>query len=331
LEVEGATHPDEKATELVTIEHAFARFVADLEARQLRPSTIRKYRLLKTQLTAFLTSRSVRLVRQIQPELMEDFRASWKDGAMSSSKKLERLRAFFRYAQKRKWIAENPAAELKPPRIVLKPTMPFTHDEMSKILSAVSLYLDTAASNGLDNARRIRGLVLVLRYTGMRISDAVSLRPDRVNGGRLFLYTQKTGVAVYTVLPEFVVNTLESTPRASEGHYFWSGRGTIDSAVRSWQTRLRKLFKLAGLPGHAHRFRDTLAVELLLAGVPIERVSVLLGHQSVKVTERHYNPWVHARQQQLEADLERVWAHDPIVLRESAVTRRLRGENELLN
>jgi integrase len=32
------------------------------------------------------------------------------------------------------------------------------------------------------------------------------------------------------------------------------------------------------LGGHAHRFRDTFAVELLLAGVPIDRVYVLLGH-----------------------------------------------------
>ena len=40
-----------------------------------------------------------------------------------------------------------------------------------------------------------------------------------------------------------------------------------------------------------HRLRDAFAVELLLAGVPIERVSVLLGHTSVRITERHYNPW----------------------------------------
>jgi integrase/recombinase XerD len=52
---------------------------------------------------------------------------------------------------------------------------------------------------------------------------------------------------------------------------------------------------------HAHRFRDTFAVELLLAGVPIDQVSVLLGHSSVKITEKSYAPWVKARQEQLEA------------------------------
>jgi len=41
------------------------------------------------------------------------------------------------------------------------------------------------------------------------------LSTDRVQGNRLFLYTQKTGVAVYRVLPDFVVKTLESSPRSS--------------------------------------------------------------------------------------------------------------------
>jgi len=35
----------------------------------------------------------------------------------------------------------------------------------------------------------------------------------------------------------------------------------------------------------------------------IERVPVLLGHQSVRITERHSAPWVRARQEQLEQDI----------------------------
>jgi hypothetical protein len=48
-------------------------------------------------------------------------------------------------------------------------------------------------------------------------------------------------------------------------------------------------------------FRDTFAVEMMLAGVPIDQVSILLGHASVKkITEKHYSPWVKARQFELQ-------------------------------
>jgi integrase len=45
---------------------------------------------------------------------------------------------------------------------------------------------------------------------------------------------------------------------------------------------------------------------LLLKGVSIEIVSKLLGHSSIKVTERHYAPWVKARQEQLETEVRRI-------------------------
>jgi integrase len=54
--------------------------------------------------------------------------------------------------------------------------------------------------------------------------------------------------------------------------------------------------------------RDTFAVEMLLAGVPIDQVSMLLGHSSVKITEKHYSPWVKARQDQLAASVRNAWA-----------------------
>jgi integrase len=51
---------------------------------------------------------------------------------------------------------------------------------------------------------------------------------------------------------------------------------------------------------HSHMLRDTFAVEMLLADVPLEDVSRMLPHTSVRVTERHYAPWVKRRRDQLE-------------------------------
>ena len=243
---------------------------------------------------------------------LDDFRSEWKDGPRSSLKKLERLRAFFGFALRRKWVSENPASDIKAPKVLQRPTLPFTREEVIKTLAALQAYGESA---GLKNAQRLRAFVLVLRYSGLRIGDAVQLSTDRVQGNRLFLYTQKTGVPVYCVLPDFVVKTLESSPRSSMQYFFWTGKSKTHSAIGKWQRRLQRLFELAEVSnGHAHRFRDTFAVELLLSGVPLERVSVLLGHSGIRVTERHYAPWVRSRQEQLEADLQRAWSQDPVAV-----------------
>jgi integrase/recombinase XerD len=100
-----------------------------------------------------------------------------------------------------------------------------------------------------------------------------------------------------------VLMALEAVPKISKRYFFWTSESKVDSATGDWQRTLKGVFKQAGIPdGHAHRFRDTFAVGLLQAGVPMERVSALLGHSSIKVTEKHYSPWVRARQEQLGVD-----------------------------
>jgi integrase/recombinase XerD len=106
----------------------------------------------------------------------------------------------------------------------------------------------------------------------------------------------------------------------------------VRSAKGKWQRRLQRLFELAkAAAGHAHRFRDTFAVELLLAGVPLDRVSVLLGHSSIRITERHYAPWTRSRQEQIEADLKAAWSNDPVVLTDGKGTPELQGKTGQIN
>ena len=55
----------------------------------------------------------------------------------------------------------------------------------------------------------------------------------------------------------------------------------------------------------------------------MERVSILLGHTSIRVTEKHYSPWVRARQEQLEADVMRVLRNDPLALLEAQLQTKV--------
>ena len=268
-------------------------------------------------------------LKELDLPILDHFRSEWKENPLSGLKKLERLKAFLRFCERRKWIDTNPATYLKSPKIPNCPTLPFTHEEMLKILAALDKYAKRA---GVRNAQRLRAFVLLLRYSGMRIGDAVQCGPDRLKGNKLFLYTQKTGVPVQCVLPDFVVRDIEAAPKKSERFFFWSGESKLHTAVGVWQQSLQTLFSLAGVnAGHAHRFRDTFAVELLLTGVPLERVSVLLGHQSIRVTERHYAPWTRSRQEQLIADLQRAWREDPIALMQTKGTPKVHGGSEQIN
>jgi integrase/recombinase XerD len=296
------------------LSESWADFLVDIRARMLHESTIRKYKILQRQMETYAENRGLVFVDEFDLSQVSAFRSSWQDGPRTSAKKLERLRSFFEFAQKRKWVTDNPANELKSPKITLCPTLPFSREEMQRILAAVSTYGDDIDERGSENAQRLLGFVLLLRYTGMRIGDVTRLSSDQINGKRLFLYTQKTGVAVNTILPEPVLRALESMPRVTEKRYFWDGKQQIEISIGSWRRRLVKLFELAKVEdAHPHRFRDTFAVELLLSGVPIERVSILLGHQSVRITEKHYAPWVRSRQEQLEADLINAWKNDPVI------------------
>lgn len=109
---------------------------------------------------------------------------------------------------------------------------------------------------------------------------------------------------------------LHAVPNSNPRYFFWSGNGDPETAKKGWQRTLRHLFrnvakvaKPDGTPKrcHPHMFRDTFAVELLLSGVPIDQVSLLLGHSSVKITEKHYAPFVKARQEQLEGSVRLSW------------------------
>src|SRR5262249_25132775 len=125
------------------------------------------------------------------------------------------------------------------------------------------------------------------------------------SAGRLFLYQAKTGHPVLLPLPPEVLKALGECGNP----YFHRGVGNLETATKKWQARLKKLFRLAGLKdGHAHRFRDTFAVRLLEKGVPLSEVSLLLGHTSIKTTEKSYAPWVHSRQLALEAAVKKSWS-----------------------
>ncbi len=320
------------SSEPITVESACTEFERDAAARGLREPTLYKYRLLFRRLKEFAQGHGLRYLCELDLSRLREFRASWPNKNLAAVKKREALKTFFRFVHDSGWVNDNPARKLKNSKIEHCPTLPFERDEVVRILAASEVYRVECGRGDAEYSRKLRVLVLLLRYSGLRIRDAVLLSRDRIREGKLLLYTTKTGTPVYCPLPDVVVNALDAASRPGSPYYFWSGESKPKSAVGDWQRSLAKLFKLAKVPvAHAHRFRDTFAVESLLANIPMEQVSALLGHQSLRVTERHYVPWVRARQEQLEVSVRRSWALDPVVSAATKGTHEVHGKIARVN
>lgn len=177
--------------------------------------------------------------------------------------------------------------------------MPLSRLEMQRLFKSAAPY------------QKERALLLLMRYSGLAIRDATTLEQGAIAGSLLTLRRAKSNELVLCSLPDPVFTQLNAVANPRRKHFFWSGESQPETVARYWRSRLQRIAQLAGVEDfRTHRLRDTFAVELLLAGVSIEDVSTLLGHRSVRVTERHYAPWNSARRDRLVSILDKVNARD---------------------
>lgn len=227
------------AADRVTITKACDDFVSDARARGLRDASVYKYELLFKQLKAFAEREGIELLSECNIEALRRFRGSWPNKNFSARKKLEALRTFFRFAHDSGWITTSPALLIKPPKVDDPPTLPFSTEEFERVVEACNRYPDRR------NAVRLKALVLLLRYSGLRITDAVTLSPHQIEDGILKLRTAKTGTDVRVPLPPSVSKALEAIPRTA-AYFFWSGESTKKACVGDYQRAFKKLYDLAG-------------------------------------------------------------------------------------
>jgi integrase len=142
---------------------------------------------------------------------------------------------------------------------------------------------------------------LLLRWTGLRGSDAVRLTWDEIDFGaqEINRLTQKRRKRVVLPIPQELLFALEAErdrrqPQPDERILINPGnrgKGQPMTRPRLYQ-RMLALGKRAGVPeAHPHRFRDTFAVDMLLRGATPYDVAKLLG-DTVDTVEKHYAPFV---------------------------------------
>jgi len=279
-----------------TLEAAIDSYLADCKTRKLAEGTLVTYTNTLGHLKRFFAPE--RRTDTITLAEMTDYRKERAMAAGTAAKEIANLRTFFTFCADRDWTAKNPAKKLRSATVDHRPTMPFTTEEINRMIEACDL-IDNNNPTGIERARlRARALIYTFLYTGFRISDAVKLERSRLDArtGKLMIRMMKTRKPLYIRLPKDALEALAALPVESP-YFFWSGNGKIGCATRSARRTFDCVLRLARIcNGHPHRFRDTFAVTLLASGTDIRTVQLLLGHQSIKTTEKYYAPFVDSTQ-----------------------------------
>lgn len=164
-----------------------------------------------------------------------------------------------------------------------------TEEEVNRLVRAYQKWFD---ANPNPNRARHWAIFLLMRYTGCRISEALSVDDSRdldlrrcevvlptlKRHGRNREKMKRTVPLPANVVAEF--GRLLATWPELRGNLFSFHRSTVFQVFRARAEE-------AGIPGglrHPHVLRHTRAIELLRAGVPISAVQQVLGHADIATT-----------------------------------------------
>jgi len=196
------------------------------------------------------------------------------------ARKLAAIRSWFRFLRRRGVIAENPAQQIRGPRLPRKLASFLPIDETVALMDN----RDPGAT------ARDRAIVELLYASGLRVSELVGLDVRDVDLAELTVRVLGKGSK------ERIVPFGDAAAGALRGYLGPRGSGAVflnrrggRLTVRSVHTIVRRQARAARITRKVtpHTLRHTFATHLLDSGADLRMIQELLGHSRLSTTQRY--------------------------------------------
>lgn len=202
-------------------------------------------------------------------------------GQNTVMKHIERLRKMINIAIRNEWLQRDPFAKFKPT---------FTKSERG-FLTTEELSTIENKEFSIVRLKQVKDLFVFSCYTGLAYIDVMNLTPNNLSkgmDGNFWLNTsrQKTDNSVRVPLLPQALEIIEKY----KGHPKALADGTLFPGISNQKlnTYLKEIADVCGIEKNLtfHLARHTFATTVTLTnGVPMETVSKLLGHSSIRTTQ----------------------------------------------
>ena len=167
----------------VDMAEAISRYIRDCVHKELSPITIENRKKLLERFAAWC---SVETVADVDDKLLSKWFEHIRNRKAGTRDQYKtELKLFFRFclSVKEKWIEADPTEGI--PKITVRqvPTQYVLRGEFSKLVAAI-------------DDPKLKALTLLLRWSGLRITDALKLERGQIVDGLLMIHTTKTSTPV---------------------------------------------------------------------------------------------------------------------------------------
>ncbi len=272
----------ERCTDVATVDDSADRmlkkFLATKRIEGIAESTLLRYAEENKKLIRFL-GKPLYEVSTYDIRFYLSYRRE-NSGKKLGNRTLDGMRrcysSFFSWLSAEGLIGRNPCAAIKQIKYRKEVKKPYSAAEMEK--------LRRACGNKRDLA-----LLDFLYCTGCRVSEVARLNIDDIDFENMECTVLGKGNKERTVyLSEVAAMNLGEylASREDGNEALFTGKGTERLGKNGIEVLLKRLGKKAGVINvHPHRYRRTLATNLLDRGMNIQDVAVILGHADLKTTQ----------------------------------------------
>lgn len=225
------------------------------------------------------------------PELRSWLSSRYARGvsARSNTRALSVLKNFFKYINNNFDIANQAVFSLSRP--IQRKTLPkaLTTSDIKTLLDEMKLF-DLSEPWVME---RDTAIIMLLYGTGLRISEALSLRVSDANNEELIITgkgEKQRQVFILPVVRKCVQEYVKACPYLginNKTEYLFLGVRGKKLGRTYFANRLQKIRRIFNLPEvlSPHAFRHSFATHLLREDVDIRSIQQLLGHASLETTE----------------------------------------------
>jgi len=272
------------STEIPGKEHVEA-YLRDQYRRQRRPNTLRNSLIAIDSFLGFMKGREKNCLEEIMREDVEAWIEHEQDRGLKASTvemRLRTLKAFLRFLAERDIV--RPETISKRMSVKVPDALPRAMDpeDVKRLLCVI------------DHVRD-RAMLMVLLRTGMRIGELLGTLVREVNlrEQRIEIYeAEKTRIGRVVYLSDDALSALKAWLRKRDPGkpylFYAQGRNTMTyAAARAMFCKYLAREGLSEKGYTLHSLRHTFATELLNAGMRLECLQHLLGHNCVEMTRRY--------------------------------------------